>query len=72
MLINEKIKILANVLDVDENGLNAETVLTSLDEWDSMGKISLMAMFEKRYGKQVSVEQISDFQFLRDILDLMD
>ena len=71
-MINEKIKLLANALDVDENGLNAETVLASLEEWDSMGKISLMAMFEKRYGKQVSVEQMSDFQFVRDILDLME
>ena len=72
MTNNEKIKLLANTLDVDEDGLNAETVLTSLDEWDSMGKISLMAMFEKQYGKQVSVERMSDFEFVRDILDLME
>ena len=72
MIINEKIKLLANTLEVDENKLNAETVLSSLDEWDSMGKLLLIAMFEKLYHKRLSLELISNFQSIQNILDLME
>jgi len=71
-MISDKIRLLASALDVDENILSSETVLSSLDEWDSMGKISLIAMLNKRYGKQLSVDKISDFQFIQDIIDLME
>ena len=72
MTIGEKIKLLADTLDVDENKLSSETVLTSLNEWDSMGKISLMAIFKKSYSKELSVEQISAFRLIQDVLDLME
>jgi len=70
--MNEKIKLLAEILDSDENILTPETELEQLEEWDSMGIISVIAMLDKKYGVQLKADQIQALKSVGDILNLME
>lgn len=71
MTIETKLDLIAETLDTDRDGLTLETDLSSLDEWDSMGVISTIAMLDRNYKKVLSAEQIENLTKVKDILDLM-
>lgn len=72
MNTNEKIALLAETLDLDEDLLKADTLLTDLDEYDSMAKLSLIVMFDEQFGKKVDGDSVKGFQTVGDILNLME
>ncbi len=71
MDIKEKIAKIEELLDVDEGTLTEDTVLEELDEWDSMSILSLIVYFDEECGKNISGEEIKDFEIVKDIMDLM-
>ncbi len=70
----DKIKLIAETLEIDleQTSLSEETPLVSLKEWDSIGIISVMAMMDREFGKEITAEQIAKLDTIGDILGLMD
>lgn len=70
----DKIKLIAETLEIDleQTSLSEETQLVSLKEWDSIGIISVMAMMDREFGKEITAEQIAKLDTIGDILGLMD
>lgn len=71
MTLEEKLTLIAETLDADPANIKPETELSSLDEWDSMGLISTIAMLDKKFGKVLSAEQIEELKSVQDIMNLM-
>lgn len=72
MTNEEKISILAeDVFDVDVSDVSPETVLEETDFWDSMSKLSLVAVFDDRFNKTLNGKQINNFITVQDILNEM-
>ena len=71
MTNEEKIAMLENVLELDEGTLKPETDLSTIDEYDSMAKLSLIVMMDDEFGKKLTGEQIFKFKTVQDILDFM-
>ena len=71
MTIEEKITLIAETLDTDQNNIKPDTELKSIEEWDSMGVISTIAMLDRKFGKILSAEQIEELKTVQDILNLM-
>ena len=46
--------------------------LTSLDEWDSMSKLSLIVIFNDYCNKKLTFEMLNQCHTLKDIFDEMD
>lgn len=72
MTTEKKIALLEDMLDVDEGTLTPATVLTDLDEWDSLAKLSLIVMMSDECGKQVSGADVRAYVTVQDILTAMD
>lgn len=72
MTIQEKLNILQDLLDIDQDILNEETVLDQLSEWDSIASITIIAMFDSQFGKVVSPEEVKEFKTCKDITDKME
>lgn len=72
MTNEEKIAMLEDVLELDGGTLKSETELSSIDEYDSMAKLSLIVMMDDEFGKKLTGEQIFKFKTVQDILDFMD
>lgn len=68
----EKIALLEDMLELDNGSLKPEMELSSIDEYDSMAKLSLIVLMDEECGKQLTGEKIREFKKVADILDFMD
>ena len=71
MTTKEKLALLEDLFEMDENTLDAGTELSEIDEWDSMTKLSLIVMIDDECGKKLKSEDIKAFKTVQDILDFM-
>ncbi len=67
----EKMALLEEAWEMDEGTLKEETVLEGLDEFDSMGKLSLIVLCDDEFGKKLPGDVIRKFETVKDILDFM-
>ena len=71
MTNQEKIELLADMLDVEASALSETTLLYDIEEYDSMAKLSLIVLCDEECGKKLTGEQIREFKTIQDILDFM-
>jgi acyl carrier protein len=50
--------------------LSSETILDSLDEWDSLGKLSVISMIMEDYQVNIGVEAIKGASTILDLFNL--
>ncbi len=71
MTNNEKIALIEDALELDENTLTEETILTEVDAYDSMAKLTLIVLCDDEFNKKLTGEQIKEFKTVKDIIDFM-
>ena len=71
MTIEEKLNLIADSLDADRSNIKPDAILTDLEEWDSMGVISVISMLDRKFNKVLSAEQIDSLKTVQEILDFM-
>lgn len=55
--------------DTEENEISQNTDYKSLDEWDSMTSLLLIAMVDEKYGKQIIGIDIKECLTLENLFD---
>lgn len=68
MTIEEKIAVLEDMLELENGTLTVETKLSTVDEFDSMAKLSLIVTSDEEFGKKLTGEQLREFKTIGDIL----
>lgn len=71
MTNDEKMRLIEETLELDANTLTEETILTDVEEYDSMAKLSLIVMCDDEFGKKLSGEELRGFKTVKDILDFL-
>ncbi len=66
-----KLKLLEEIFDMDEGALETSTELDTIEEWDSMAKLSLIVLMDDEFGKTLKSNDIKQFKTIQDILDFM-
>jgi len=69
--MDEKLELIADALDADEELIKPETLLEELEEWDSMGVIAVISMLDKKYKIQLRADQIKSLKTVNDVLGYM-
>lgn len=72
MELKEKMALIEEVLDVEEGSLSPETLLSDVDEWDSIAALSLIVMLDENFEKTVSGAEIKAMETVKDILAYME
>ena len=72
MTNQEKMRMLEETFELDENSLTEDTVLTDIVEYDSMAKLSLIVLCDDEFDKKLTGEQIREFKTVKDILNFLD
>ena len=72
MTQEQKIALLEEMLELDNGSLSPETELSSIDEYDSMAKLSLIVLMDEECNKKLTGEQIREFKIVADILNFME
>lgn len=68
MNMEEKIVLLAKTLQLDRKHLNPDTKLDSLEEWDSLGIMAVIAMLDKQFDIRLKGDEIASLHNIGDIL----
>ena len=71
MTLEEKLALLTETIEAGPGELNPETELETLDYWDSLSKLSVLAMFSTKFNRDVGVDMIRGFKTANDILQEM-
>jgi len=72
MTVKEKLNILEELLSIEKDTLDENTLLEDIEEWDSMAVISVIAMFDSVFGKEIESEEVKRFKTIKDIIDRME
>lgn len=70
MTKEQLIEELMDIMETDEE-LTETTVLADVDEWDSLAKLSLMAMAKKECKVSLTAAEVKGFITVQDILDAL-
>jgi len=71
MTNQEKIVMLEEMMELESGTLQENTNLTELEEWNSLAKLSFIALMDETFNKKVSAEEMKKFKNVKDILDFM-
>lgn len=64
----EKLTIIADILEVEPDELEEDMLLDDFDTWDSVAVLSVIAMMDEKFGKYPHASEIR--QYIR-VIDLM-
>lgn len=71
MTTEEKIAMLEDVMDLDAGELKLDSVLKDFEEWDSLSKLSLIAMAKQNFGLILTTDDIKSFYTVKDICNYL-
>lgn len=71
MDMNEKMALIAELLELEVSDFTPETKLDELEEWDSLAAISYVVMMDEHFGVTANPDDIRNFKTIQDILDSM-
>ena len=69
--MENKLKKLEQLFEMQEGTLRPDTLLKDLEEWDSITRLSFVVMMEDDYGKEVTRTEVMNYKTVSDILDGM-
>jgi len=77
-MLNIKVEIMEDFLDgfveileeTDRDVLTSNTKFKDLDEWDSMTALMLIAMFDEKYNKKITGDDIKESKTLNDLFEI--
>ena len=71
MKTDDFIKELKEALEVEgeDQKITLETNLEELEEYDSLSVLSIIAMIDKNFGKQLSSQQFADINTVRNLIE---
>ena len=68
MTIEEKLALVTQTIEAVPGELKPETVLDELDYWDSLSKLSILAMFGTHFERELDLGILRNFKTVGDIL----
>lgn len=57
---------LADIFEIEPDEIGPDTVLEE-HEWDSLAMVSMIALFDELYGKEVNIEALKNCATVADI-----
>lgn len=70
---NEKLELIADVLEIPEETINPDLVLEEIENWDSMMIMKLVVLMnEKGFTVKLNAELVESLKKVSDILNIME
>jgi acyl carrier protein len=71
MTNSEKLRLIEDALELEENKLKEDTMLSDISEYDSMGKLTIIVLCSDEFDKKLTGEQMKEFKTVKNLLDFM-
>ena len=70
--MKKAIEIIAEALEVDESLLTMDKNLDEIDQWDSVGILSLMAILDELNKKGMEIGKIQGLKTVKDLVKFIE
>lgn len=67
----EKLAIIADILEMEENELSDELELAEVEAWDSVAILSVIAVMNEKFDKYPSARDIRAYKTIGELLNAM-
>ena len=71
MTPDERTALLAKTIEGNVADLKPDTELDTLGYWDSLAKLSILAMFTTQFNRDIGVDRVRNFKTVGEILSEM-
>ena len=68
----DKIKLMEEVMDLEEGTLSENQALASYDEWDSLSALAFMSIMTSKFHKNIRPSELTNLVTVADAIDLME
>ncbi len=68
---NDFLNLLEDILETDENIFTGDEELEALASWNSLTKVSLIAMVDEKFDITLAPSNIDEFKTIQDIVDIL-
>lgn len=68
----EKLEIIADILEVEPDELEEDMVLDDFETWDSVAVLSVIAMMDEKFGKYPHASEIRQYIKVVDLMNGME
>ena len=72
MTREEKIEIIADILEVEPDEVQEDMVLEDFETWDSVAVLSVIAMMDEHFGKYPNASEIRSYIKVGDLMKNME
>ena len=72
MTREEKIEIVADILEVEPDEVQEDMVLEDFETWDSVAVLSVIAMMDEHFGKYPHASEIRSYIKVGDLMKNME
>ncbi len=72
MTREEKIEIIADILEVEPEEVQEDMVLDDFETWDSVAVLSVIAMMDEHFGKYPHASEIRSYIKVGDLMENME
>lgn len=70
--MSEAIEIISEALDIDESMLDNDKKLIDIEQWDSVGILSLMAILDERKKMTFEIGKIQELKTVKDLIKFIE
>lgn len=71
MSTNELLELFAEGLEVDASALSMDTRIADVEEWNSIGWLTIMSLVDERLGVQIESKAIRGFETVQELVDYL-
>ena len=72
MTREEKLEIIADILEVDVDEVKEDMLLEGFETWDSVAVLSVIAMMDEKFGKYPHASEIRQYIKVSDLMEHME
>lgn len=72
MTREEKLEIIADILEVEVDELNEDMLLEDFETWDSVAVLSVIAVMDEKFGKYPHASEIRQYIKVGDLMNHME
>jgi acyl carrier protein len=70
---NEILEIISKALEVDNKKINFDSSIENLDEWDSLGHLSILVSLDKKFnGNLASIKEMASVDSVKSIFKILE
>ena len=71
MNYEDKVKVIADILEVDLEEVKEESVLEDFETWDSVAVLSFIAIMNEKFNKFPHASEIRELNTVKDLMECM-